>query len=105
MTAGQSYYFKVGGIPIRAAWVRRDFVSATKTSKYTAATSLTWFNESPDMLRAWFTYAGFGKHLCKRIICYGKSRNYIINNKSIKYVLRPNQLGAGRRNYIVQNRG
>ncbi|KZL83923.1 hypothetical protein CI238_12977 [Colletotrichum incanum] len=102
MTAGQSYYFKVRGIPIRVGWVRRDFISTTKALKYTAmATSLTWFNENPDMLRAWLTYAGFGKRLCTRIICYGRSRDYIINNESIKnayYAAATNEKLPERRN-------
>lgn len=145
MTAGQSYYFKMGGIPIRTAWVRRELIGTTKKLKYTAVlflfvdteasselevygpyiipptppiatdrtldivtldsgvvegyqilawrfeltrrekdTSLTWFNDSPDMLIAWFKHAGFGKHLCKRIICYGKSYQYLTEEISMK---------------------
>ncbi|KAK2036757.1 hypothetical protein LZ31DRAFT_614346 [Colletotrichum somersetense] len=99
MTAGQSCYFKVDDIPIRAAWIRRDFDRITKTLKYIAVlfvlvdakapeelegTSLTWFNENPEMLIAWFTCAGFSRHLCKRIICYGRSHDFLSGNTTIR---------------------
>ncbi|KAK1658503.1 hypothetical protein BDP55DRAFT_565017 [Colletotrichum godetiae] len=100
ITSGQSYYFKVGEIPVRAAWMRRDFNKSTKTSKYTAvlfalvdaeapreleeSTSLLWLNESLDMLRASFAHAGFGSHAGMRIICYGKSYQYFRDNVNIR---------------------
>ncbi|CCF37557.1 hypothetical protein CH063_08856, partial [Colletotrichum higginsianum] len=104
MTSGQSYYFKVGGIPIRAAWIKRRCIGEAKTRKYTAVlfvlveaevsseldndTSLIWFNESPDMLKAWFKHAGFGKHLGVKIICCGASSKHLDGNEEIRKTIK-----------------
>ncbi|KAK0369585.1 hypothetical protein CLIM01_13059 [Colletotrichum limetticola] len=50
ITSGQSYYFKVGEIPVRAAWMRRDFNNGTKTSKYTAVLFALVNAEAPSEL-------------------------------------------------------
>ncbi|KAK1958569.1 hypothetical protein LY78DRAFT_591831 [Colletotrichum sublineola] len=99
MTAGQSCYFKVDGIPIRVAWIRRSLDDISKTQKYIAVlfvsvnekapnklegTTLTWFNENPAMLEAWFTYAGFNERLCIRIVCYGRSYKFLHNSPAVR---------------------
>ncbi|KAJ0300382.1 hypothetical protein Brms1b_012802 [Colletotrichum noveboracense] len=48
------------------------------------ASSLTWVNESPEMLQAWLTYAGinydeYNGQPTVRVICTGKSREHLVN--------------------------
>ncbi|KAF4881181.1 hypothetical protein CGCFRS4_v015818 [Colletotrichum fructicola] len=140
--AGESYYFKVDGTPIRVAWIRR-YTSEQNGAHYSAflivsgtprpvgsreirgpfvlpiapammidrtldilttdsgiveacqcfawrkvlkrnqpASSLTWVNESPAMLKAWLAcvgsnYARHDRQPTMRIICTGRSRQLL----------------------------
>lgn len=63
------------------------------------ASSLTWVNESPEMLEAWVTcvglnYARYDKQPTMRIICTGRSRQLLADIESDNRTdLRPNTKG------------